>query len=169
MLFHLHGEAKLTSFFYSIWLNLNLTATCFDYLLDNRQTKSNAIAVDCCSPLQLAKASEQFGEVLSGDSTPCVLHAHFDQRLHVTVSSLYSNWTHKSEFHGILDQVNDNLLEPFAISNQFRELLIVTCAVNELEFFEMNLWFQRFANQVKSFVGVEQRWAKTESAGVHLA
>ena len=86
-------------------------------MLDNRETKSDACAVDIHGPLQLSKASEQFREVLWGDSTPCILYAHFYDFLQVTVSSLDLNRTSQSEFYSVLDQVNDNLLEPLTVSD----------------------------------------------------
>ena len=76
--FHSHGEAKFASFLDSIWFNLDLTAAWFDDLLNKHEPKSDTDVIILRGLLQFSKASEQFGEVFSGDPASRILHAHFD-------------------------------------------------------------------------------------------
>ena len=166
-LIHLHGETKFASRSQPIWLDHNLSSSCLYDLLDNSEAKSNAITVEGCGPLELAEASEQLGEILDSNSSSRVLHTHFDKLVLININrvrSFYLDWALLCKFHSVFDQVDNNLLKPLPIANQFWKGLIEGCGVGKEESnsLEPNLRLKGITDQVKSFIGIEFRLAETK-------
>ncbi len=93
-----------------------MTAATLHDFFHYSESKPNAFAVLVCSPLQFSKFGEEQVHVFFIDPRSSVDHLYYQTLCHLIVASqdLYGALT--SELFGILDQVDQNLLETSFIS-----------------------------------------------------
>ncbi len=114
--FHFHFKCKCASKTKSTRRDHDLTAATLHDFFHYRESKPNAFAVLVCSPLQFSKFGEKQAYVFSIDPCACVIHLYYQTLCYLIVAcqDLYGALT--SELFGILDQVDQNLLEASFIS-----------------------------------------------------
>ena len=82
-----------------------------------------------CSTIQLAEFFEQIGQICGRDSDSGIRNMDDKELLVGDIGSLYFYLTPPRELHGILDKVDQDLLDPSFISKQTRQYVFLSLLV----------------------------------------
>lgn len=183
--FYLQIERETTAFADAIWLNVHLTATFLDDMLDKSESKSNACRVHLCCALQLALPCKKPTNVFLSDSYPSVLHLHIKASPIVVVRGLYKNVAICRKLDRVLDQVDQDLLETPSVTPHFGQSYLVWVSVRIVKRFgwvlslsgqeslsvphnwnslRMRLSFEYATDELDNLTGVKQSFSEGENA-----
>lgn len=113
---HPHGKSEETAATRAIRLHRNVSICSLENLLDYGETEADPFSVDLGRVLQPSKHSEELWDVFLSDTCASVrnVHHNFADAFIVTRFNRYG--APLSELNGILDKVDQNLLQTTLIT-----------------------------------------------------
>ena len=151
----------------ALTVHMNLTAIQLDYLLNDRQAKSDPLVIHLGRAVQFSKASEQLLSVFYSYSGARISHGYFEQLPERIVLSFDFNKAITRKLDRILYQVDQYLFEPALIAHQLY-WHVRPLSLNDPDFFCLGLVGEHGLNEVYSLLWIELILDKGEDSHAHL-
>ena len=115
--FHLHCERESCAAVFPFRKNFYRAAILNYQVLTNHQSHSDSFMIHFSCPQKLAKELEQAIDVFRKYTSSSVNDVHFEQLFNFVESHDHADLTASTELEGVLDQVDQNLLESDLVSD----------------------------------------------------